>query len=388
MAISIPSTEAPDVSFLRNFKEGGDLLQNLMAKKLQAILHRESLDERFREHEQQLAQRQQEHQDTFGLQQQNFGLNERKFGLEQQAEARQQAYVDAQIKKIEYETNPAKQANMMKSMLEALGGGSPSLNVMGTDVSQALVNPPSKSAVQGGFGGLNSAQRQLVSLMTGKNIPELPEEKAARDVETHRTNKQADETVKRLAENKDLTKELVNFARAAQESEKLLLENPGLTGPSVSLRKKLPFTPGLSERELEALGQLGPLALTLQGNEIQKLGQRGGAVLANIVKSGKIDESNPYKFNVGAIKSIKNELLRSFEQQAKEHEELTGQPYPIDYKDLLKSYEAPSALNEKRKVAQYAKELKISEKDLKDTMKDTGLSVDEVRKYLLNEGAK
>jgi len=159
----------------------------------------------------------------------------------------------------------------------------------------------------------------------------------------------------------------------AEKLEKLLNENPDLTG-------WIPGAKGAIGKGGDKLGEFTSLTGDLQAAISRIASQRGGAQVLKFAGKIKPTEFKDSKTNLGHIKGIRDSNVSDWQDIADEYKAITGEELP------LKMARSAHANHESGKSSSSVTKEHVTEENIEYTMKETGLSREEVMKRLKAKG--
>jgi hypothetical protein len=218
--------------------------------------------------------------------------------------------------------------------------------------------------------------RMTVQKMEGMNTvsQETPDARKQREIETKIGAATGVEDAKAASKLQTSGRELQSLVSRAQKVEKLLNENPKLTGFSQG---------GLASLNLSESKQLAEFDQTtrkLQADMGRYGSQRGGAQALKWAEKSKPGTYKTVNYNKGMIKSILEDAKSDYQEMAQEYKDRTGKEYPIKFPEMPTS--KGSSSDEKTPISKSS----VTEENILHTMKETGLSRDKVMNRLKEKG--
>lgn len=212
--------------------------------------------------------------------------------------------------------------------------------------------------------------------ITAQKIPgikpisqETPEARQKRETQTRIDAATGIEDAKQASKLQTSGRDLLNLVTRAQKIKKLLDENSDLTG----LRQGGLAALNLSQSK--KLAEFDQTTRKLQADMARYGSQRGGAQALKWAERSKPGTFKSVDYNQGMIKSILDDSKADYDEMASEYKDRTGKEFPLKFPENNMS---PS--NQK-----ITKSL-VTEENILHTMKETGLSRDEVMKKLKQKG--
>ncbi len=172
--------------------------------------------------------------------------------------------------------------------------------------------------------------RMTVQKMQGMNTvsQETPEARQKREVETKIAATQGVEDRKAASKLQTSGRELQSLVNRAQKVEKLLNDNPDLTG----------FVKGglasLNLSESKKLAEFDQTTRKLQADMGRYGSQRGGAQALKWAEKSKPGTYKTVDYNKGMIKSILDDAKNDYDEMAQEYKDRTGKEYPIKFPEM------------------------------------------------------
>lgn len=194
---------------------------------------------------------------------------------------------------------------------------------------------------------------------------ETPDARKQREIETKIAATQGVEDTKAASKLQTSGRELQSLVNRAKKVQKLLNDNPSLTG----LRQG-----GLASLNLSQSKQLAEFDQTtrkLQADMGRYGSQRGGAQALKWAEKSKPGTYKTVDYNKGMIKSILDDAKNDYDEMAQEYKDRTGKEYPIKFPEMPKT----SVTKEQ-----------VNEENIRHTMEATGLSRDKVMARLKQKG--
>jgi hypothetical protein len=164
---------------------------------------------------------------------------------------------------------------------------------------------------------------------------------------------------------------LKSMVDKANKIDELLDTNPDLTGILQGASSSL----NLSNNE--KLAEFDQRTRKLQADMARYGSQRGGVQALKWAERSKPGVYRTHNYNKGMIKSIQEDAQSDYNELKQEYEDLTGKPYPISLSEMKieNSSSQPKITKEH-----------VTEENILHTMKETGLSRDQVMQKLKERG--